>query len=251
MANNDIVTVQGSAQRALPGAQVTNALQPIRTSVYMEPYVQLVGGGKTTQLADEGSYFVATNATLGTPISGTTAPTAFSATTALLSLYNSLTATSSPSKRIYLDWIQIEVRAAGTNGTSFQYAQNIDAGNRFTSGGTPVTPANPNMDSATASIATLNFGALTTTAASAAARRIRHGQIRSVIKVIGDVYLFTFGQSNPALAGMVLEGTAQAMVPIQCPPVVLGPNQNFLLHEIAPAQSAAATYEFSMGWWER
>jgi hypothetical protein len=51
--------------------------------------------------------------------------------------------------------------------------------------------------------------------------------------------------------GMVMEGTAQACIHIQCPPVVLGPNTTFLLHEIAASQSVAATYEFSMGWHER
>jgi len=126
----------------------------------------------------------------------------------------------------------------------------IDSGNRFSSGGTAVTPVSPNMDSAAVSIGTLNFGALTAAAANNA-RRVKHGQIRSVIKVVGDVYLFTFGQSTPSVPGMVLEGTAQAFIPIQCPPVVLGPNQTFLLHEIAASQAAAAQYEFSMGWSER
>lgn len=251
MANQDLVIAQGNPQRELPGPQVNGVIQPFRTSRYAEPLVHTVAGSKLTALADEGSYFVATNATLSTPISGTAAPTAFSATVALLSLYNSLTASSSPSKRIYLDWLQLEVRAAGTNGTNFLFAQSIDAGNRFSSGGTAVTPVNPNMDSAAASIATLNVGALTATAASAAVRRVKHGQIRSVIKVIGDVFLFTFGPGTPSVPGMVLEGTAQAFIPIQCPPVVLGPNQTFLLHEIAASQSVAATYEFSMGWWER
>jgi hypothetical protein len=249
MANFDFVTVQGNPQRELPGAQVNSSLQPVRTGRYMEPYVQAVTGAKLWTSADEGSYFTATNATLGTALSGTAAPTAFSATVALLSLYNNNTVASG--KRIYLDWIQLEVRAAGTNGTSFQFAQSIDSGNRFSSGGTAITPVNVNMDSTASTNAVLNFGALTATAASASVRRAKHGQIRSVIKVIGDVYLFTFGQSVPALAGMPLEGTLQAMIPIQCPPVVLGPNQTFLLHEIAPSQSVAATYEFSMGWSER
>jgi hypothetical protein len=251
MANQDLVIAQGNPQRELPGPQVNGVIQPVRTSRYMEPYVHTMGGSKLWQLSDEGSYFAATNATLGTPISGTTAPTSFSATVALMSLYNSQTASSSPSKRIYLDWIQLEVRAAGTSGTNFQFAMSVDAGNRFTSGGTAITPVNPNMDSSAATIATLNVGALTATAASAGVRRVKHGQIRSVIKVIGDVYLFTFGQSSPSVPGMVLEGTAQAFIPVQCPPVVLGPNQTFLLHEIAGSQAAAATYEFSMGWTER
>lgn len=250
MANYDFVNAQGQANRELPGAQSNNTLQPYRTSRYMEPYVQAVSGSKTYPLADEGSYFVATNATLGTALSGTAAPTAYSATVALMTMFNTVSSSAALGKSIYLDFIEIQVRAAGTNGTNFQYAMVLDQGNRFASGGTAITPVSPNSISAATSLATLNFGAITASAASAA-RRVKHGQIRSVIKVIGDVYTFTFGQSNASMSGMVLEGTAQAHVPIHCPPVVIGPNTTFLLSEIAASQSVAATYEFSMGWWER
>jgi hypothetical protein len=250
MANFDQVFANGLANRELPGAQVNNTFQPLRTSRYMELLVQPVVGSKLTTLADEGSYFVATNATLGTGISGTTAPTAFSATVALLSLYNSVTAGAAGAKNIYLDFIELQVRSVGTSGTSFQYAINIDTGNRYSSGGTAITPVNANILSSASSIATLNFGALTATAANNV-RRVKHGQIRSVLKVSGDVYLWTFGQPVAPTAGMVLEGTAQAAIPVHCPPVVLGPNSTLLLHEIAPSQAAAASYEFSMGWWER
>lgn len=251
MANYDFVTSQAQANRELPGAQVNNTLQPVRTSRYMEPYTQIIGGSKLHANADEGQYFTATNATLGTAISGTAAPTAFSATVALMSLYNGAIASTTGAKNIYLDYIRLEPRAAGTNGTNFLYAMSIDAGNRYSSGGTAITPVNVNMNSSSATGAVLNVGALTATAASASVRRASHGQVRSVIKVIGDVYLFLFGQSAATAAGMVLEGTAQAMIPIHCPPVVLGPNCSFLLHEVAASQSVAATYEFSMGWWER
>lgn len=251
MANYDFVNSQAQANRELPGAQINNTLQPVRTSRYMEPYVQLMGGSKMTALADEGTYFTATNPTLGTAITGTAAPTAFSATVALMSLYNTAIQGASGAKNIYLDFIRIEPRAAGTNGTNFLYAMSIDAGNRFSSGGSAITPVNVNMGSTAATGATLNVGALTATAASSSVRRLSHGQVRSVIKVVGDSYLFLFGQSAATAAGMVLEGTAQAMIPIHCPPVVLGPNSTFLFHEIAASQSVAATFEFSMGWWER
>ena len=250
MANYDFVNAQGQANRELPGAQTNNTLQPHRTSRYMEPYVQAVSGSKVYPLCDEGSYFVATNATLGTPISGTAAPTAYSATVALMTMFNTVSSSAVLGKSIYLDWLQIEVRAAGTNGTNFQYALVVDQGNRLSSGGTTITPVSPNSISSASSISTLTFGAITATAASAA-RRLKHGQIRSVIKVIGDVYTFTFGQSTASMSGMVLEGTAQAHIPVHCPPVVLGPNTSLLLSEIAASQSVAATYEFSMGWWER
>jgi hypothetical protein len=181
---------------------------------------------------------------------GTTAPTAFSATVALMTMYNSVVPGTAGAKRIYPLWLALEVRAAGTNGTSFQYALNLDTGNRFSSGGTPITPVNPNMDSSLTSIATMNFGAITATAANNA-RRVKHGQIRPVIKVIGDVYLFLFGQPIASAPGADIGGTNVQAIPVHCPPVVIGPNQSLVLHEIAPSQSVAASYEFSMGWVER
>lgn len=248
MANYDFVNAQGNSQRELPGAQPNGTLQPIRHSRYCEPIVQPFGA----QLAsDEGTYFTATNATLGTAITGTAAPTAFSATVALLSMFNAVQNTPTSAKRIQLQWLRLEPRAAGTNGTNFQFAMSIDNGNRYSSGGTAITAlVNSNMDLTTASNATITFGALTATAASAGVRRIAHGMVRPVIKVIGDSYLFLFGQT-PAASGVVVDGTAASQIVIQCPAVTLGQNQSFLFHEVAASQSVAATYEFSMGWIER
>lgn len=251
MANNDLIIAQGYPQRDLP-VPVTGVIPTtVRLSRYAEQMVQVTGGGGLHSLADEGSLFVATNPTFGTAISGTTAPTSFSATVALLSMYNSQTATTSPSKRIYPAWIAVEVRTVGTAGTKVQFVMNADAGNRYSSGGTALTAVNPNMDSSAASIATLNFGALTASAASSQVRRIKHGQIRPVIQVTGDVYLFVFGQAQAPHPGAEISGTNAQVIPVHCPPVCLGPNQSLLLHEVQPSQTAAATYEISMAWWER
>lgn len=247
MANYDFVNAQAQSNRELPGPQANNTLQPLRTSRYMEAITQPFGDHVAT---DEGTYFTATNATLGTAITGTAAPTAFSATVALMSLFNAVQATASVAKRIYLRWIDLEVRAAGTNGTSFQFAMSLDTGNRYASGGTAITPVCANYDLTPTTLATLNFGALTASAASTP-RRVKHGMIRPVIKVIGDHYLFLFGPQTPIVPGVVVDGTAASVIPIQCPQVVIGQNQSFLLHEVAPSQSVAATYEFSMGWIER
>jgi len=250
MANNDFIIAQGIPQRDLPVPVIGTLPTPVRASRYGESLVQLIGGGMQP-FADEGSYFVATNPTFLTAVSGTATPTAFSATVGLLTIYNQLTATSSPSKRIYPAWIQLEVRTVGTAGTSVNYALSVDGGNRFSSGGSPLSPVNPNMDSAATSIAALNFGALTTAAATNASRRVKHGRIRPAIMVTGDIYLFTFGQAVAPHPGAELSGTNAQMIPVHCPPVCLGPNQSLILHEIQPSQSAAATYEVSMGWWER
>lgn len=244
----DEVRNLGVVSRALPGINQDGTQAPIRVGRYGDQYVHSLTGSKLDGLANEGAYFVATNATLGTAITGTAAPTAFSATVALVSLFN---AAAAGGKRVHLDWLLLSPKAAGTNGTNFSYAMSGDRTNRYSSGGTAITPVNTNMDSDTTSITTMYVGAITAAAAGASVRRLDHGVLRTVIKVIGDQYLFTFGSSVPAMPGMPLEGTLQAAIHTPCPPVVLGPGQSFLLHELAAAQSVAATWEFSCGWWER
>ena len=244
----DDVRSLGVVGRALPGINQDNTQAPVRLGRYGEQVVQAITGSKLDGLANEGSYFTATNATLGTPLTGTAAPTAFSATVALMALVNNA---SAGGKRIHLDWILLSPKAAGTNGTNFSFAMSGDKTVRYASGGTAITPVNPNLDSDAATVAQLYVGAVTASAASTSVRRLNHGTLRTVIKVIGDQYLFTFGSSVPALPGMPLEGTLQAAIHTPCPPVILGPGHSFLLHELAASQSVAATWEFSMGWWER
>ena len=244
----DEVRNLGVVSRALPGINQDGTQAPSRLGRYGDQMVQTLAGSKLDGLAGEGSYFVATNATLGTALTGTAAPTAFSATVALVSIFN---AAAAGGKRLHLDWLLLSPKAAGTSGTSFSFAMSGDRTNRYSSGGTAITPVNTNMDSDTTSIATMYVGAVTAAAAGASVRRLNHGALRTVIKVIGDQYLFTFGNSSPVVAGIPLEGTLQAAIHTPCPPVVLGPGHSFLLHEVAPAQAAAATWEFSAGWWER
>lgn len=236
----------GTVGRTLPGPIQDGNETRVRLSRYGEQHTVAHYGSKLHALADEGTYFTATNATLGTAITGTAAPTAFSATVGLLSLYN-----GSTTKSIYLDYLLLSPKAAGTNGTNFLYAMSGDRINRYTSGGTAITPVNTNMSSDATSAAVINVGALTIAAASSA-RRLSHGILRTVIKVIGDKYLFKFGDAAPGvLSGIPLEGTTQANINEPCPPIVIGPGHSFVFHEIAASQSVAATYEFSLGYWER
>jgi len=250
---NDITNklIWGLGSRGLPspisGDTVYN---PVHTSRYGEVVTQGLMGSKLHALADEGSYFVATNATPGTAIAGIAAADGLDDLEALIFLRNG----ASNDKRIYLDYILLQVAAAGTNGTNFAFAMKGDKGNsRFASGGTAITPVNPNMASSrTSGIDRLQFGAVVPTAATSEARLLHHGLVRTVIKVIGDKYLFKFGDASPGvLSGIPLEGTTQANVNIPCPPVVLDPGDTFLLHEFAASQTVAAQYQFAMGFWVR
>jgi hypothetical protein len=200
--------------------------------------------------ADEGSYFVARNPTIGTGIAGIAAATTASDLETLLYIRNG--ASAADGTRIYLDYLRLVPTAAGTNGTTTVFYSWIDSGERYTSGGSTITPVNCNQDSGTTTNAAVRFGALVTTAASSAKRTVGGGALRlGVIKVIGDIYQFDFGGYRQDLPPTVTSGTAQIFFPWRHAPVVLGPGQCFGLEVFAASQSVAASFEFELGYFER
>lgn len=248
MANQDIVFMWGLANRALPGVGTSDAYKNLRLSLYGEVLTQSLAGTKMHPLADEGTYFVATNATPGTPIAGIAAADGYDVTETLFYLHNSATAT----KRIYMDFLHLAVTTAvGTTGSNFSLAITTDNVARRSSGGTSITPVNVLQSSSIAtSVDACYFGAVVTAAATNG-KLIWHGMLRTVIKVLGDQYTLVFGGSEIPSSGMILEGTAQVHIVRKVPPVVLEPGASLMVHEFASSQNAAAQYQFSAGWWER
>jgi len=196
-------------------------------------------------LADEGSYRTVANAQTG--LATAAAPTAFSATNPFLTIYNS---DSIGGKRIYLDYITLICTAVGTGAASIQAAVVVDTGNRYSSGGSSLTAnvVNPNMDVANGTIAVVNAGNVTATAASGAARTvIGQRALKGAIGVVGDNYTLAFGGVDK-IANIV---TATLTFSSQsAPPVVIGPGQTALLHLWFPSQSAASSYIAEAGWGE-
>jgi hypothetical protein len=227
----------------------TQAMTNLRGTRYGEAIVSPLGS-KMYGYADEGSYILATNPTMGTGIAGIAASTSYDAAEHLLLVRN-----THATKRFYLDFIDLVVTAAGASGTTTGFTMVGDKGTtRYTSGGSTITPINPNMDGSNpGSDLTIKFGALVTTAASADVRPLGDFLCRTVIKVVGDSYRFTFGDSNACwdLAGASLDGTTSAKITIPCPPVVLGENDQFLLSDWAASQAGASSYQFRMGGWFR
>jgi hypothetical protein len=225
-----------------------NVSLPVHASRWGELVVQNQLGNTLYPLADEGSYYVVTNTTPGTGIAGPAAPTTFADTSALMYLYN-----GPNNGRLYLHYIMLSVTAAGTSGTNFAYVMRGDkTSNRYTSGGSALTPQNPNMGVSGASGVNAYFGALVLAAATSNVRTLDNAPLRTVLKVVGDKYLFTFGNATPGpVSGIPLEGTTQAQINVPCPPVVLDPGDSFSLHELAASQSVAASYELKMGFWVR
>jgi hypothetical protein len=209
----------------------------------------------TYPLADEGAYFTAVNPTPGTGIIHALT-TAWSATAALFVLRNT---DAEGAKRIYLDYVKLLcLGTAPTGTTSVRLAITIDNTNRFSSGGTAITPTNTNMDSTQATIAALNFGAVVATAASGSVRSVaREAQPPRAAPALvsGDTFFYNFGQvtsESVGVMGSATPATAPGCFTAALPPVIIGGGDSLLFHQYYPAAATTApTFEFEIAWWER
>lgn len=235
--------------RSLPGtSRGAGALSGQRGSNRGDAVAMPLGKARCT-LAEEGSYFLATNPTIGTGVAGIAATGAFADAESFFCLRNDNSVASG--KYIVLDRLTLTTTAAGASGTTTQFASKIDEGDRYTSGGAAVTPVNPNRASSVASGATLYSGALVTTAATSAARLLDSGTLRTVITVVGDKYVFDFGGDTALPSAQATAGVAQLHMLVNHSPVVLGPGDSWVFSMFAASQSGASSFEFALGWWER
>lgn len=234
--------VYNKTQRALPTANADGSQTQIRGGRYGEQHVLPIGNG-VYPLAEEGSYYKAMNPTIGTAITYPVTA-AFSATAGCAFLIRN-TSASSTGPNIYLDYVRFTITVAPASSTSAQFAIVLDPANRYTSGGTSLTPTSPNLSITPASVASVNVGTLTTTAASGSARNTSRGSFKAAIPVVGDSFTLNFGAVDAVASN---SGTQQGG------PVVLGPNANhsMLVHLWFPANATTgASFEVDAGWWER
>lgn len=222
------------------------ATLPSRTGSYLEAYT-LPMGAAFTWFGDEGSFYHACNATVGTGIAGHAAPVvADTDTKALLHLYNSGT------KNIIPVYLTLEFSAIGAGGnTSYSVVYVDDKGSTArTSGGTAITPVNVHSEGSNTTGATIYFGAVVTSMTSS--RMVFAAQSREVIPVIEDKYTIMFGSAAASpQSGLTLAGTATANFIQYAPPVVVGPGGNLNVARIRASQSGADSYRFSFGYIER
>lgn len=241
--------------RSLPTAGTQGEMQILRTSRYGEALNRNVD---PRVLSDEGSYFIAHNATndASTTLAGHAAPVLADADATMTKPFIFVRCPASATKRVYMHFIELDVVTAGANGTTDNWAAQLDTGTtRYSSGGTALTIVNPNMQSTDTSMFSgqsnhLLGGDVVSGAEGASVRHLGHGQIRAAIHIAGDRYMYQFGANDPS-AGANVVATAASRHVINLPPVILGATDQFLLAFYAPSQSAAAVYKVRMGWWER
>ena len=241
--------VSGRASRGLPQAAPDTNEISIRTSRFGDLVVMPLYGNKHA-LADEGSYFVATNTTIGTAIAQTTSITAYADTAGAVGNYFYFRNTDlAGGKRMYLDYIKLMTVQVPTSATSWQWALVTDYGTaRYTSGGSAITPVSPNGDVGTPSIVQMYAGALTT-AVGISKRTVGRGTFRGVVPTTFDTYIILAGAREGG--GTFSSAAASGRHVGIAPPIILGPQQNLTLIMWGTANAAAASFEFEVGWWEK
>lgn len=244
------LVMQAEVDRQLPDAESDSTTDVVRAGRYREIYVLPIST-TTHWLADEGTYFVATNPTPGTAIAGAVNAAVSETAGNLLYIKNNDGVGNSRNKRIYMQYLRLITTVAPASGLTGHCFMKVDNINRFGSGGTAITPTNVNMDTSAATVSQVYFGALTTVAPSIAARTVHRSVMRSVVPVINDETIFVFG-GNEFAGASTLGGTVAGRSIIPSAPVIIGPQQNLCMQVWYPSNATTpASYEFEIGWFER
>ena len=231
-----------------------NVLFPTNPSQKVSPVWQT-----THSLADEGSFFVASN-TVGTTIAMTTSVVDDAATASsthaqyspVLYMYNKGSASDQNAKSMYPLYLRLIMpygSQAWTSATNAQFSVRVDPTSRYSSGGTALTVANANTNSSLSSAAQIYFGANVVGLPTAAARVLSHGQIQGTIPLPCDQWIFTFG--DVVAPTNVLGASAIKNLTIPCGPIVLAPGWSMQLDIWAGSLAAAPAFEVEFGYAER
>lgn len=225
----------------------TSVVTPSRTGSYSEAYALPLSSGRHL-LADEGSYYVAQNATVGTQLTGHVAPAiADTNTKSIIHFYNSGTLD------ITLDYLVLTTVIANASATAVDFLAWTDnkGATGLTSGGTAITSiANTRSNSTNTPSMTLTAGACIT-APVTNIHRVLQRVVKPYIGVALDSYSFVFGNGAFGVTGYALI-TAITHTLTSCAPVIIGPGGNFYFVQTGPSGAATAmTFEFEMGFWER
>ena len=233
--------------RPTGNADSTTVATPTRTGKYSEAYILPMGVGRI-MVADEGSYYVAQNATIGTQLTGHVAPAiADTNTKSIIHFFNG------GNLDVYLDYLTITTVVANASATAVDFLAYTDnkGSTGLTSGGTAITTINNTRSNSTnASGITMTAGACVT-APVTNIHRVLQRTVKPYIGVALDSYSFVFGNGAWAPTGYALI-TAVTHTLTSCAPVVVGPGGNFYFVQTGPSGATTAmTFEFEMGYFER
>lgn len=256
----------GKVSRALPTYSADGTQVQQRVTGYGDIVTTQLGDNHSA-LADEGSYYKATNAAIGTGTS-VTVPLTYTAASPTFIITNNSAA--SGGTRLFIDYVRLFVSSVGGTNTSAGSPQSIQcavflddhtSGTRWASGGSAagVNIVNVNSSSSVASSASMYFGSSLVANTPGNPRQI----IRTVFKshpaaptvnatpvVQGDIYSMDFGEHSSSSGA--LSGASASIYSSSVSPAVIGGGHCLLFYMWYAGHTAITpTYEFEVGWWER
>ena len=210
-------------------------------------------------LADEGSFFIATNPTVGTPIAMTTSVVDDAATASsthaqyspVMFIQNNWSPSDTQQKCIYIKYLKMILSQVPSSATSWQYAIRLDNNQtRLTTAASVIAPVNPNTNSGQTSKAYISFGANVTTLPTQNQRLVSRGQINSAVPVTLDQWFFKFG-GNAVNMDQVSGGSGAKNISMPNGPIILAPGWSMTLEMWGASNAAAPSWEFELGYAER
>lgn len=240
--------IDGIARRSLP----TLAADGANVKLRLDSYGGMMSRSELLSWAEEGTYFKACNATMGTGIA-MGIQTSFSDTANVLLLMRN----SSSTKRVIPHYVRLICTAAGASTTSSHMAIVTDTANRYSSGGTDLSSSIVNADTGTANTSVVDALRYSCTAAAVSAKRqvARFGLKTQAAAcwAVGDEVLINFTDLATSAGHGLISGSAAASIVRNVGPVVLnGANHCMLLHMWNVANATTApSWEIEVAWWER
>jgi hypothetical protein len=203
------------------------------------------------QFADEGSYLLATNATIGTGFTGVTALTAFTDNSPWAVLFNN---EQPGGKSIWLDFLKLIATAVGTSATAWHYAIILDQGlptATTLTNATQVTPICPSSGKSPILVPTLyvqNNASTPTWSVSSAAKKTAARGVLGGLNIAGDEMLVTFGTTDVGAYPGTADAAGQPGRRVDCsPPVVIDPQTCARIYIWGVASAASISPEFELG----
>jgi len=247
----------GKVSRALPIINSDNTQVQQRVTGYGDLVTTQLGDNHSS-LADEGSYFKATNAssTFGSGVLAASVST-YTAASPVFILTNASGAATG--KRVFLDYVRLFVASAtgaSAASQSIQCAVVLDDNtvtSRYTSGGSAGNVFNVNSASSVSTVSTFLLGGGLVCSSTGNPKQI----VRSPFKtqatltsplVQGDIYAMDFGEHSAGSGS--LTGSSAGAYALSVGPAVIGPGHSLLFYLWYPA-AAAPSFEYEIGWWER
>jgi len=210
--------------------------------------LQLAGATDNTYAGVEKfrkSVFVARNPTVGTGIASLDGAVAYDATEALMTVYNSASATNGDVEWIQPIMLRLKATAVNTSATTQQFTISLDNINRYTSGGTTLTGAPLSQDTATGwsartSKATINFGVVVAPAASSDNIIVSDVVASRAIYAANDTTEIWFGSGAVTSTGAV---TDHAIICATPAPIHIGRGCTMTVHAYGASQAADPAFE--------